>query len=109
MWEELAINAGKLSEVQKNIYPITSNSAQAINAWKTDTTIDAWLTYASWYYRLKDIASLVTISPHKNIRRGTPIAITEKTNQKELADRFVRFLSTPEAKRIFIKWGWNKK
>jgi len=108
MWEELAIKAGKLRGVQKNIYSITGNSAQAVSAWKADTTIDAWITYASWYYRLKDISSLVRISAKNNISRGTPVAITSRTTQYTLATAFIDFLQSTEAKNIFIKWGWNK-
>lgn len=108
MWEELAIKAGKLPAIQKNIFKTTDNSAQAIAAWKSDTAIDAWITYASWHYRLKDITSLINIPPGKNISRGTPVAITANTAQQEVAMEFIDFLMRNQAKQVFIKWGWNK-
>jgi len=109
IWEELAVKADKLPAIQKNIISSTGNSAQAIAAWKADVAIDAWITYASWHYRLKDITSLVSIPAKKNIGRGTPIAITANTAHKELSAQFIDFLMNSEAKQVFIKWGWNKK
>ena len=36
-----------------------------------------------------------------------PIAITTITKNKELADKFIAFLKTEKAHKIFQKWGWK--
>ncbi|HEX6334090.1 MAG TPA: substrate-binding domain-containing protein, partial [Flavisolibacter sp.] len=59
MWEDLAGRKNLIAPIRKNIIRSFVNTAQAIEAWKLDSTYDAWIIYASWHYRLKDITSLV--------------------------------------------------
>ncbi len=41
------------------------------------------------------------------VYRGTPIAITSITDQKQDAQHFIQFLLSNEGHRIFKKWGWE--
>jgi accessory colonization factor AcfC len=68
---------------------------------------DAWITYESWGYRLPDTTDLITVKEKFKVYRGTPIAITNSTDQRETAEAFLQFLRTPEVHAIFIKWGWR--
>lgn len=107
MWEDIAGKQDLIAAIQKNIGRSVGNTAQAIDVWKSDNSYDAWIVYASWYYRLKDITALVKIPPGQTVYRGTPVAATTITNQKADALKFIQFLQTPEAHHIFIKWGWE--
>lgn len=78
-----------------------------IEAWKTDDTYDAWITFASWHNRLKDVTTLVKISPSQTVYRGTPIAVTTITDQKDVALKYIKYLQSIEAHKVFIKWGWE--
>lgn len=105
MWEDLA---GELIPViQRNIVISVPTSAEAIDIWKYDTTIDAWITYESWQLRLNDVADLVRLAPGRTVLRGTPIAVATTSDQGELARSFIRFLHTETAHAIFRKWGWR--
>lgn len=107
MWEDIAGKQNLIAAIQKNIARSFANTAQAIEAWKSDRSYDAWIIYASWYHRLKDVTALIKIPPSQTVYRGTPIAVTTISNQREDALKFIRFLQTPAAHRIFIKWGWE--
>ncbi len=107
MWEDIAGRSDLIGPFQKNISGSFVNTALAIEAWKKDTSYDAWITYSSWHLRLKDITSLVKIPAGQTIYRGTPIAIAMSTDQRETAVKFIRFLQTKEAHKIFIHWGWE--
>lgn len=107
LWEDLAGKQNRIASIQKNIRRSFVNTALAIDAWKADTSYDAWITYASWHYRLKDITTLVRIPMSENLYRGTPVAITTISRQKALAQKFIQYLLSKEAAAIFRKWGWE--
>lgn len=107
MWEDLAGKQNLIGSIQKNIVKSFSNTAEAIEAWKTETVYDAWIIYASWHYRLKDHTQLIKIPAAETVYRGTPIAITTLSDQKDDAKKFISFLQTPTVHAIFKKWGWD--
>jgi len=107
MWEDLAGKQNLIGGIQKNIFKSFPNTALAIDAWKTDDSYDAIISYTSWYLRLKDVSQLVKIPIRETVYRGTPIAITNITNQKREAEQFIQFLLSTEGHLIFKKWGWE--
>ncbi len=107
LWEDMAGAKGLILGIQKNIALSVTTSAEAIEKWKSMPELDAWITYESWHYRLKDITDLVRLPAKERTYRGTPIAITTITKNKELADKFIEFLKTEKAHKVFQKWGWK--
>ncbi len=107
LWEDLAGVKGLIPGIQKNIALSVPNSAIAIEKWKTIPEIDAWITYESWHYRLRDITDLVQLPEKEKLYRGTPIAITTVSKNKALARQFIDFLKTDQAHQVFQKWGWK--
>lgn len=107
LWEDLAGKQGLIDGIQQNIKKSFANTALGIVGWKSDNEYDAWITYTSWHYRLKDITQLITIPASRNVYRGTPIALTTITNKKEKAQQFIQFLKSNAGHLIFKKWGWE--
>jgi accessory colonization factor AcfC len=106
LWEDLAGVHGLIPGIQKNILLSVATSAEAIDKWKTMPELDAWITYESWHYRLKEITDLVRLPRAQRLYRGTPIAITTISKQRDLAQQFIDFLKTPAVHAVFQKWGW---
>ena len=107
LWEDMAGAKGLIPGIQKNITLSVTSSAEAIEKWKSMPELDAWITYESWHYRLKDITDLVRLPAKERTYRGTPIAITTITKNNELANQFIEFLKTEKAHKVFQKWGWK--
>jgi accessory colonization factor AcfC len=107
MWEDIAGKQNLIGGIQKNIGGNYGNTALGIEAWKRDTSYDAWITFASWHHRLKDVTTLVKIPPVHIVYRGTPIAVTTITDQKNTALHFLNYLQSTEAHKVFVKWGWE--
>jgi accessory colonization factor AcfC len=107
MWEDIAGRQNLIAGIQKNIGASFANTASGIEAWKKDKSFDAWITFASWHNRLKDVTALVQIAPAQTVYRGTPIAVTSITNQKSLSLQFIKYLQSAEAHQVFVKWGWK--
>lgn len=107
MWEDIAGNQNLIANIQKNIGRSYGNTALAIDAWKADDSYDAWICYASWHFRLPDVTDLVQIPKKQTVYRGTPIAISALTDQKEVASDFISFMKSPAGHAVFKKWGWE--
>ena len=107
LWEDLAGTQGLITGIQKNIRVSVATSAEAIEKWKSHPELDAWITYESWHYRLKDLTDLVRLPKAQRLYRGTPIALTTISKNRESAQHFIDFLKTPQAHGVFQKWGWQ--
>ncbi|QUW23860.1 substrate-binding domain-containing protein [Sporosarcina sp. Marseille-Q4063] len=107
LWEDLAGRKGLIPDIQQNIAVSVKTSAEAIELWKLDSTIDAWITYESWHYRLQNETDLVKFSEEDKLYRGTPAALTLKGQNKKMAEKFLTYLQTEEAHKVFQKWGWK--
>ena len=107
LWEDLAGRKGLISDIQNNIAISVTSSAEAIEQWKADSKYDAWITYESWHYRLTEETDLVELPEDEKLYRGTPIAITKDSINKENAQKFIDYLKTESSHEVFVKWGWK--
>ena len=107
LWEDIAGKENLIAGIQKNISKSFENTALGIAAWKTDRSYDAWISYSSWHYRLKDITQIIKLPAPINVYRGTPIAITTISRHKEPAKLFIQFILSKEGQDVFKKWGWE--
>lgn len=107
LWEDLAGKQNLIEGINRNIKTSFEKTALGISAWKADTAYDAWITYTSWHYRLKEITQVVKLPVQSNIYRGTPVAVTTITQQKDKALAFIGFMQTKKGHSIFRKWGWE--
>lgn len=107
LWEDMAGAGGLIPGIAKNIELSVVTSAEAIEKWKQMPELDAWITYESWHYRLKDTTDLVRLPARSKIYRGTPVVVTKLAENQGLAQDFVKFMQSAEGHKIFQKWGWK--
>lgn len=107
LWEDLAGRNDLIAGIDQNIDISVKSSAEAIEQWKASSKLDAWITYESWHYRLKDVTDLVELPETEKLYRGTPIALTKITDNKKVAQQFIDYLKTESSHQIFQKWGWK--
>jgi accessory colonization factor AcfC len=107
LWEDLAGRKGLIPGIDSNIALSVKSSAEAIEHWKANSKYDAWITYESWHYRLKDETDLVQLPEEDKLYRGTPISMTNDSNNKKKAKMFIDYLKTEASHQVFQKWGWK--
>lgn len=109
LWEDLASRAGGIDFVRRlrpRIVRFAPNSAAARDAWTADPEIDAWVIWNIWEAANPAIADQVAIEPDIALYRSMAVAVTRKGRVSATARAFADFLSGPEAKRIFRRFGW---
>jgi len=113
MWEDIVgrlkdINA--IVEFRKRVVFTGRYAVEAIQYWKNHPEVDVWLTYNTWLKREDVItADLVNIEKDLVVYRSMGAAVTSITNQRDLALKFIEYLRTAEAEKVFKAHGWFKK
>jgi len=97
---------GLLKQVQKNIVthaPSCSATASLLVMKKVDA-IMGWRVFSKWY---PDKIDAVFLKPDQVPRLAyIPAAISAYSQDRESAQEFIDFLTSPEGQRIFAKWGY---
>lgn len=89
-----------------NIRRLEYTGLQGKNAWLTVPELDAWITYRSWHVELEEHSDFIEIPGERGLRY-IPMALTHRTAHPQEAKKFIRFLQSDEARRIFEEHGWN--
>ena len=107
LWEDIAGKINLIDGIQKNICGSYANTALGIAAWKNDYFYDAWITYATWHYDLKETTQIISLPPNLRLYRGTPIVLARNSKHREQGEKFIQFLQSEQGHRVFQKWGWE--
>lgn len=112
MWEDMAgrlKDVSAISELRKHIVFTAHTTSEALQYWKNHDEVEAWISFNTWAKREDVSADLVNIEKDLVVYRSMGAAVTSITNQRELSLKFIEFLKTPEAEKIFKAQGWFKK
>lgn len=97
---------GMLGQVKKNIVthaPSCSATAALVAMKKVDAVI-GWSVFSHWN---PDKIDAVMLNPHEISRLAyIPAAISSYSHDKKSAQKFIEFLTSPEGRTIFAKWGY---
>ena len=107
LWEDLAGRKGLIPDIRKKIAITAETNAEAIGKWETIPALDAWITFESLHFHLKDTTDLVKLPKDERIYRGTAAVATQFYKNREAARMFLEFLKVPECHAVFQKWGWE--
>lgn len=110
LWEDVVGRLGRIADVKAfrtNIAVMARNSAEARQTWSADPSLDAWLIWSIWQVANPALADQVAVEPELRIYRDTGIALTRKGATRPQARAFAAYLASPEAERIFVRWGWT--
>ncbi|GLQ99316.1 substrate-binding domain-containing protein [Dyella mobilis] len=110
MWEDIAGASGDVATIRTfrtHITRFAPNSAEALKAWQTQPSFDAWIIFPIWALAHPGVADVVPLSPPYLVYRDSGVALTHRGEQQANARAFLEFLSGPEGRRIFVKYGWT--
>lgn len=104
--ESMAELRGDAAGAGANIARTVTTGEQGLAAWKADPSLDAWVTYKSWHRAAPEESAFVPIETPQALR-ATPAGLVHAGANRELAARFLDFLGSPEARAIFVHYGWE--
>lgn len=103
---EILEHSGLLEAVGKNIvtYAESCEKTATLIALKSVDAIIGWDVFPAWNPRTMDA---IPLKPEQLLRIAyIPVAMSNFSKDKESASKFVDFLTSPEGKDIFGKWGY---
>ena len=113
LYEDMALkgaNQQNLVKLRENIAYYAPNSKLAVERWNSDESIDALIIWSHWAKVLGDKkAEFVSLKDDAVIYRSAEIAVTINSQNKAIAQEFVKFVQSKEAQKVWIKWGWESK
>lgn len=112
MWEDMVgrlKDVSALIEMRRHIVFAARTTSEAQKYWKNHEEVEAWISFNTWAKRDDVNADLVNIEKDLVVYRSMGAAVTSITNQREVSLKFIEFLKTPEAEKIFKAHGWFKK
>jgi accessory colonization factor AcfC len=96
---------GADSGLSYNIRRFEYTGKQGADAWLDDLELDAWVTYKTWHFTLQNESEFVEIPGDAGLRY-TPVAVTQHSQMRQEASRFISFLKSEEARTLFEQHGW---
>lgn len=111
MWEDVVARTGDrelLARFRRNIAFDAKSSAEALEKWKSDLSIDSWLIWNHWQIANPKLADTVPVEKELTIWRPMDVGLMARAAKNPEARRFLAFLTSPEAIRIFERNGWSR-
>jgi accessory colonization factor AcfC len=105
VWDEITSKTGLTEKIQKNITLYADGCGELLGS-IVQKKVDAafgWNTYKVLHTKAIDA---VELPKEIQVYRSTIIATTTFTENKETANKFINFLTSKEAKKIYSKYGW---
>ncbi len=110
----LAVELDKMGEffdsvpgVRQCIVETVTTGENGFAVWQSKETIDAWITYRSWYVKLTANEEFVRFGTGERTYRCTPLALTTMSRSRERALELLDYLISEETHKVFRKWGWE--
>jgi accessory colonization factor AcfC len=112
LWEDMIgqlKDADALNIFRKKIASTVVDTAAGEKFWREHEEIDVWLTTNSWGKDVPANAQVVNVEKDLMLYRSLAGAVTTTTTERELSLKFLKFLGSSQAERIFKANGWFKK
>lgn len=113
LWEDVAGRTGDIDMVRafryNMFFPAPASSSVALEQWKSQKDIDAWLVWNIWAVANPGVADVVPVEEPYRIYRDTGVLLTRKGAANPKVEAFVDFLKSKDGRAIFVKWGWEAR
>jgi molybdate transport system substrate-binding protein len=108
VWDDIASKAGLTDEIRRNIThhaDACGSLMSLIHSGKVDV-IFGWNAFQGVW---PDTCEVIELPKKLQVFRSTVAAIVTYTQNKELAEKFIDFLTSDETKKIYASYGWIHK
>jgi accessory colonization factor AcfC len=105
MWDEIAGSAGLANAIRSRITARAKGCGDLIRI-VNQNRVDAAVGWASFQNLPSANIEIIDLPERLSVQRSTGIGITANPRNPELAEAFLGWLGTEEARAIYRGWGW---
>ncbi|MDE5592246.1 MAG: extracellular solute-binding protein [Helicobacter sp.] len=110
LYEDMALKNGKIENLialRKNIAFTAPNTKVALEKWNSDSSMDVLITWRHWANMLgKDKAEFIASGKDNVVYRASEAVIVNKSPNAKGAKKFLDFILSKEAQKIWEAKGW---
>jgi len=105
LWEDVTGRVGLTDEVRRNITFYASGCVAIVEA-VAEGIVDAAFGWTAFAHMGDERLEVIPLPPEHRVYRGTGVGMLKFTKQPDRAQQFMDFLTTPEARACYEKYGW---
>lgn len=105
LWEDITARLGLLEAVCRNVTYHASGCIAIVEA-VAQAKVDAAFGWTAFAHLAPDRIEVIETPPEQQVSRGTGIGLLSFSKQPEAATQFMDFLTTPEARACYERFGW---
>jgi molybdate transport system substrate-binding protein len=106
VWDDVATKAGLTEHLRKNISETAEGCGELIALINTKK-VDAVLGWDAFQKLAEETMEVVDLPQNLQVYRSTGVAVIRFAKNKDLAEKFIGFLVSPEGKKIYKEYGWH--
>ena len=105
VWEDICGRAGLLEAVRNNL-TFYANGCIAIIEAAAQHKVAAAFGWTAFEHLAPGRIEIVQMQPQEQVLRGTGVVLLSFSSRPEQARRFMEFLTTPQARPCYRRYGW---
>lgn len=106
--EEIFINLSILDSIHEKL--INAEDVRTVLSWVESGEVDCGLVYETDAFTLPEGVEIICKAPKDSYKEVTyPIAVIKDSQNAEMAKKFIEFLSSEDAKKVFESYGFGVK
>ena len=105
LWEDMTGRLGLTEAVGRNI-TFHANGCIAIIEAAAQHKVDAAFGWTAFEHLAPGRIEIVQMQPQEQVLRGTGVVLLSFSSRPEQARRFMEFLTTPQARPCYRRYGW---
>ena len=108
VWDDVSSKAGLTDQIRRNITHHADACGSLMSLIHSDK-VDAIFGWNAFQGVWPDTCEVIELPPDLQVFRSTVAAIVSYTKDAEFAGKFIDFLTTDEARKIYSDYGWIHK
>lgn len=106
LWEDVTGRLGQLEPVRHNI-TFRANGCVALVEAVSQRVVDAAFGWTSFHHLDPKRLEIIAMPRDQQVWRGTGVGLLSFAKQTTPAIQFMNFLTTPEIRAIYVRYGWT--
>jgi molybdate transport system substrate-binding protein len=108
IWDDVASKAGLTDQIRRNITHHADACGSLMSLIHSDK-VDAIFGWNAFQGMWPDTSEAIELPPNLQVFRSTVAGIISYSKNKELARKFINFLTSDRVQKIYASYGWLRK